>query len=399
MSRDIDALTRELRQKTDQLIDAIGDRSFFLQRTGERRRQVREITGLYGRLVRAPGSRRGVAAAAAASAMLIGGMTLEAQEPEFNQPQPNQFGLSVSENTGYYSVNSLADIDGDGDLDFFSWDYEEDTSYGIHAAWHENVGSARTPRFVERRLLTDLGMPHYDGETSAGFILHNFADMDSDGDLDAIGFYLDYDAYVVEIAYVLNTGSRRSPRFAGSAVRSVDLSLNDVELEYLLYSRGVASDIDDDGDLDILIGVAQEVNWYEVPAIIAIENRGSRRRPEFGSFELNPFGLNFGHLSEFSFVKLDVADLDRDGDDDLVLAGSSDATENGAILFLENTGTGYWSKYGGPLFNPFGFTPPDEDLEVVPQPVFGDLDGDGDLDMIYGVDEDGVVYYAENLSR
>lgn len=400
MNRDIDLITNELKDKTDRLIAEIGDRSFYLLSATQRRRRVRDIIRLYRRLAAAPGGtgkRRAVAAAAAASTVLLGGIPAHAEPPSFAVPTPNDMGIQVQQDAAYYAVMSLADIDGDGDLDFFAWAYVYDDAYGVVPVWQENIGSSRRPQFAQSRPMTEFGMPYFSGYDSSGFLLQNFADLDADGDLDAIGIFADYDNYAVDFAYVTNIGTRRSPEFADQAVRGARLSTNDADVEYLLYSRGASADIDGDGDLDIMLATTRDLGWYAVPGIVLLENSGSRRSPQFRSAEDNPFDLDLIHLTDSYYARLEFADIDGDGDQDIFVGCYTEATENGALLYMENTSTPTWTKFGGPLINPFGIRTPDE--YVIAQPVFGDLDGDGDLDLLFGVDTDGIVYYSENLSR
>src|SRR5688572_6398339 len=111
--------------------------------------------------------------------------------------------------------------------------------------------------------------------------------------------------------------------------------------------------------------------------------------------ELAPFRAQTG--AENPLLSRDVgtysapafADLDGDGDQDLV---SGEAF--GAFVYFENTGTavepGFFFLHTG-AGNPLD----GQDAGNNSKPVFGDLDADGDLDLISG-EADGAFRYFEN---
>ncbi|RYG15083.1 MAG: hypothetical protein EON96_11240, partial [Caulobacteraceae bacterium] len=121
-------------------------------------------------------------------------------------------------------------------------------------------------------------------------------------------------------------------------------------------------DIDGDGDLDLLAGTYGG-------RIVAYQNNGVGSFTELG-FMQNPFnGVQVANTASIAFV-----DLDEDGDQDAVIG-----SQNGATIALRNDGPGNpWVELTG-TDNPFsaigGF-----DVRW----AFVDLDGDGDLDGVQG---------------
>ena len=85
----------------------------------------------------------------------------------------------------------------------------------------------------------------------------------------------------------------------------------------------------------------------------------------------NPFGL----VSVTEWGAPAFADLDGDGDMDLLVG-----EYYGAIKYFENTGTSASPAFAAPQTNPFGL---DSTYDFA-FPTFADLDGDGDLDLLVG---------------
>ena len=99
---------------------------------------------------------------------------------------------------GYSSTPSFADLDGDGDLDAVVG-----SNYGtLH--YFENTGSAMAPAFTER---TGAANP-FNGVNVGFSSAPSFADLDGDGDLDAV-----VGANDGTLHYFENTGTAIAPAF------------------------------------------------------------------------------------------------------------------------------------------------------------------------------------------
>ena len=138
-------------------------------------------------------------------------------------------------------------------------------------------------------------------------------------------------------------------------------------------------DIDNDGDLDLFITGPNDYTYY-------IENTGTKITPTFSSLNLNAItSLPYGGTK---FYKPTFTDLDNDGDYDVTLG-----QKDGTLLYYKNTGsksTPSYTQQTSSSSNPFyGIDAGDYSC-----PIFGDIDYDGDLDLL--VAEKYIFYYYEN---
>ncbi len=222
--------------------------------------------------------------------------TGSAVSPAFAAPRVDPFGLV---DVGIYAAPAFVDIDGDGDLDAFVGDWSG------HTYFFENTGTAQSPAFASPSVDPFFGL------AGLGIASPTFADIDGDGDLDALVGDGDGDTIFFE-----NTGTARSPAFA--APISDPFGLAAVHM----FATPAFADVDGDGDLDALVG-------DQDGDTIFFENTGSVESPAFAVPITDPFGLADvgGHASPT------LADLDGDGDLDVFLGDIG-----GAIFLFENKG-------------------------------------------------------------
>ena len=294
---------------------------------------------------------------------------------------------------GVESLQAI-DLDGDTDLDLVSASFLDDK-----VAWYENLDGKG--RFGGQRLITD------EGSSATSAIA---GDLDADGDLDlALSSFFDN-----TISWVQNNGNGRfSERIILSQfgpegieeVRAADID-GDGDLDALSASVGDSTfawyenldgegnfgpqqaidssasvaanfevaDLDDDGDLDV-IGTSladSTIGWYE-----NVDGKGS-----FSARSV----IENRYLSEV----VRVADLDGDLDLDVIAAVTDPG--NSAVVWYENQGSG---QFGGdqPIWDNLDSEDPFDrprDLETA------DIDNDGDEDIVVATIFDDTISWFEN---
>ena len=271
-----------------------------------------------------------------------------------------------------------------GDLDIVVGEYKARISY------LENIGSATAPQFVWRRGDADP----FDGMAFGDEMNPALADLDGDGDFDlAVGDRAGL------IKFYENVGFPARPEFVGR-VGSAN-PFQDVAVEGYCAPRFV--DLDGDGSLDLVTGEATErITFYENKANAAVvEIVGAASPLSFVDVDVHGTGgaysaptlVDYDGDNDLDVIVGHMMVYDLDGDDQFSIAEHEAGVSALTFFFYENVGSSvapeFVQKTGS---DPFAFV----DAYMYSAATFGDLDQDGDLDMVVGDDHGSILYY-ENV--
>jgi hypothetical protein len=219
-----------------------------------------------------------------------------------------------------YDGDSVLDIiAGYGDWTQYGWDdaYDKEgnwTNGPLHGyvLWCRNKGSNEQPNYEKAQHVMAGGAK----VDVYGWPSPNFADFDSDGDLDLLcGEFRD------SFTYYQNIGSRKDPKYDTGRQLTDGDNLLTMDLQMIVP---VAFDWDRDGDMDLVCG-------DEDGRVALIEHTGEIvqgmpvfKRPAY--FQQHAHDVKFGALATPFGV-----DWDGDGDDDIICGNTA-----GYIGFFEN---------------------------------------------------------------
>jgi len=263
------------------------------------------------------------------------------------------FGISV-QGVFWYASPTLGDLDGDGDLDLVLG-----AGDGAIRAY-ENVGSRSGVIWQPR---STFGEGIAEAATNATLAL---GDLDGDGDLDLLRGRGDGTVKAYE-----NVGTATAPRWRINPDWAVGLAT------VTAMAAPTLGDLDGDGDLDLLIGA-------EDGRLRAYENLSQAAAVRWQPNER--FVATVGRVGDQAHPAL--GDLDRDGDLDLLVGD-----EYGLLWAFENRGTKTSPSW---VANP-EYVTGTFDVGNNAAPALGDLDGDGDLDLLLGSWVGAVNGFENNL--
>ena len=238
------------------------------------------------------------------------------------------------------------DVDSDGDIDVLAV-----ANIGDDITWWENTATfSLSPTWTTRSINTAA-----DGAEAI-----HVGDIDGDGDLDVVAaLYGDN-----QVAWYENDGTPSDGGWTHHIVK--DYTGNGMEDVFV-------ADIDDDGDLDI---ISAEGNGDKILYHI---NDGT---PGNGVWATNTV---VSGTDADGVLSVHVADIDSDGDLDVVAA----LFMTSHVVWIENDGSpnnGGWTSH-----DVVSSSSSKESYDV----TVGDIDGDGDLDIVEA-DQTNKVYWYEN---
>ncbi|QHI35954.1 hypothetical protein IMCC3317_13020 [Kordia antarctica] len=283
-----------------------------------------------------------------------------------------------------YKALTPKDIDGDGDIDIII-----PAGYNDHLIWYENIngsGNFSSIRYIDTSINGDVDITNAD-------------DLDGDGDVDILidgnGLFLYLNNGNNSFSGGLNILNNTNSGVNAIEILDIDGD-NDLDilagsgghgLIWLENTNGMAdfvqntisfsaedpdssflSDLDNDGDIDILTTANGQIAWFE--------NLDGNQNYEIQHNIYNNLYMNIKSASAF----------DLDGDNDMDIIGS--ITGDDKIIWFENVdGQGTFENQTIITFS----------CDAPIMTHASDIDGDGDLDLLSASYNDDKIAWYENL--
>jgi hypothetical protein len=292
------------------------------------------------------------------------------QVPDFKLKSKNFLQNDIID-LGEFSYPALVDIDGDGDLDLLAGNHgklQPTGEFFSTLTLFENIGTKESPSFrMENDDFLNLSTSKFLNIKPA------FADINKDGKADFIFTSTNTSTGKASLSYIINT-----------AASGIGFSGNPVNISFTFsnFDSPMLKDLDNDGDLDLLLGRAQgRLDYYK--------NDGTNENPVYTQVSSSAGGI--GNSITARNLSAVVANLDQDGAEELLL---SDQEGNFRIVTnFEKDLTGTFSPQKEILF--------DENTETYKQaivgkevyPAVGDLNNDGFLEIILGTVAGGLILW------
>jgi len=260
----------------------------------------------------------------------------------------------VSENhdsidVGAKSTPVFVDLDADGDFDLFLGE-----EYG-NVNFYRNIGSNTLPQW-------EPVTTNYNSIEAGKRSCPVFADIDGDSDFD---LFIGQDEG--KILYYRNDGSIYLPSWT-------PITQNYLFIDLGTHTHPALVDIDGDSDVDLFAGEYEgNINFYQNQVTVPIP-----------SWSMNT--ENYFAIEADDFPAPTFADIDQDGDSDLFIG-----RKDGKMDFYENIGTAesaFWNLIPGE----YDFL----DVGTYVSPAFVDIDGDFDMDMFVGQIYGKIYFYLND---
>jgi len=233
--------------------------------------------------------------------------------------------------------------------------------------------------------INPFGLEYNTTDSTQAAVKLLFYDLDTDGDLDAItsGFDsidlsgdLSFDKFTYFISVQENIGDRKHPSFAPRKPFMNNFPFTD---GYFFPAMG---DLNHDDKPDFIISSG-------VDSFMQLHTLYYERKSLTGDDQFNIIGTDSLKLEAFregSFFVPELADMDMDGDFDLLMSGFltlydsiGNSTQQPFFMYAKNIGTISKPEYLGWYQNPYGL---EATIDQPQMSIVGDIDNDQDNDIL-----------------
>ncbi|MCB9264117.1 MAG: VCBS repeat-containing protein [Lewinellaceae bacterium] len=272
------------------------------------------------------------------SSRMLGGCSLDWWENDGSQ---NFSRIQIDGTCGLRRLYAI-DLDGDGDQDILG---ASESGHAIY--WWENDGSQSFTRYN----VNDVAIPFFDAQDVRPI------DLDQDGDVDVLG--------------AGSNGPTWWENLGAGTSGGLSFTEHSISPAFGFTYNIIASDLDDDGDLDVVASsyaMPGEVAWWE--------NDGSQN-----------YASNYHFIDNYNYsIALQVADVNNDGLKDIISVASFSSNQ---IVWWENGGgstpfSSGWNTISSSTPGLKGF-------------VAGKVNADGYIDLVtFGGSNNNITLWKSN---